>query len=152
MVSTCAHDGQRNSDAQTAQVFTTSCLPLALVLFGDDAFSEDGLFLTGPIKDFCDAILMQTWHRYRKGLTCEEKVIGVAHALPAMILFFLFLFVPLSVLRFLFFAPQPPLLLPLDTRRTPSLSSLDSLHSRDTLLSLSLYSSPSPDTPEHRTP
>lgn len=76
MVSTCVHDGRRNSDARTAQVFTTSRLPLASVLFGDDAFSEDGPFLTGPIKDFCDVILVQTWHRYRKGLTREEKVIG----------------------------------------------------------------------------
>ena len=54
----------------------TSRLPLTLVLFRDNAFSEDGLFLTGPIKDFCDTILVQTWHWYRKGLTHEEKVIG----------------------------------------------------------------------------
>ena len=44
-------------------------------LFGDDAFVEDGLFLLGPIKEFCDALTVNTWHRYRKGLVREAQTI-----------------------------------------------------------------------------
>ena len=62
-----------------AQVLTIAHLPLASVLFGDDAFSEDGPFLVGPIKDFCDVVLVQTWHRYRKGLAREDKLMAKNH-------------------------------------------------------------------------
>ena len=41
---------------------------LVATLFSDDVFVEDGLFLLGPINEFCDALTVNTWHRYRKGL------------------------------------------------------------------------------------
>jgi hypothetical protein len=49
--------------------------PLASTLFGEDAFGEDGLFLSGPIKDFSDTLIVNTWNRYRKGLTREGTTI-----------------------------------------------------------------------------
>jgi hypothetical protein len=49
--------------------------PLASTLFGEDAFGEDGLFLCAPIKDFSDALIVNTWNRYRKGLLREETTI-----------------------------------------------------------------------------
>ena len=62
-----------------AQVLTITRLPLAPILFSDDTFSEDGPFLVGPIKDFCDVVLMQTWHCYHKGLACEDKLMAKNH-------------------------------------------------------------------------
>ena len=49
---------------------------LASVLFGDDAFLDDGLFLKSSVKVFCDAIVVNTWHRYRKSLSREAKTIS----------------------------------------------------------------------------
>lgn len=57
-------------------MFGTVQTPLASTLFGDDAFVEDGLFLVGAIKDFCDALIVHTWNRYRKGLAREGKTIS----------------------------------------------------------------------------
>lgn len=60
---------------EAAQVLSMVRTPLASTLFGDAAFAEDGLFLTGPIKEFCDILIVQTWHPYRKGLARENRVI-----------------------------------------------------------------------------
>ena len=45
------------------------------MLFGEDAFVEDGLFLVAPVKEFVDALIINTWHRYRKGLVREGRMI-----------------------------------------------------------------------------
>lgn len=37
---------------------------------------EDGLFLVGAIKDFCDVLIVHTWNQYRKGLAREGKTIS----------------------------------------------------------------------------
>ena len=58
-----------------AQVLSNVSSPLAAALFGDDAFVEDGVFLHRHVKDFIDAFVVNMWHRYRKGLTREGRVI-----------------------------------------------------------------------------
>ena len=52
---------------------------LTATLFGDDAFVEDRLFLLSPIKEFCDALTVNTWHGYQKGLMQEAQTIEKQH-------------------------------------------------------------------------
>ena len=47
-------------------------MPLAHALFGDSAYDEeDSNFLTPAIKSFIDTVIIQTWNRYRKGISRE---------------------------------------------------------------------------------
>jgi hypothetical protein len=49
-------------------------MPLAHALLGESAYrDEDGNFLKMEVKRFIDVLVVQTWHRYRKGLSREVK-------------------------------------------------------------------------------
>ncbi|KAG6371774.1 hypothetical protein JVT61DRAFT_9129 [Boletus reticuloceps] len=60
---------------EQGQVIENVRLPLALALLGDAAFHTDSLFLLEGVRNFLDDVIIQTWHRYRKGLKRELKTI-----------------------------------------------------------------------------
>ncbi|KAG8214947.1 hypothetical protein J3R82DRAFT_10137 [Butyriboletus roseoflavus] len=58
-------------DAQVTHIIT---MPLAHALLGESAYrDEDVNFLKMEVKQFIDVLIVQTWHRYRKGLFRESK-------------------------------------------------------------------------------
>jgi hypothetical protein len=58
-------------DSQVSHMIT---MPLAHALLGESAYrDEDGNFLKMEVKRFIDVLVVQTWHRYRKGLSREVK-------------------------------------------------------------------------------
>src|ERR1700730_6795771 len=65
----CAHDGQL-PDLAAAQAHI--CYPpIADALFGDDGFDPSREFLKEPVRKFVDIVMVNTWQRFRKGLTRE---------------------------------------------------------------------------------
>ncbi|KAG8220406.1 hypothetical protein J3R82DRAFT_3389 [Butyriboletus roseoflavus] len=58
-------------DAQVTHIIT---MPLAHALLGESAYrDEDVNFLKMEVKQFIDVLIVQTWHRYWKGLSRESK-------------------------------------------------------------------------------
>lgn len=49
--------------------------PLAHALFGESAYEDDVNFLVPEIKCFVDALIVQTWNRYRKAISADAKVL-----------------------------------------------------------------------------
>lgn len=58
-------------DLATSQI-TTYYPHVAGALFGDDAFSDDGVFLKEPVRKFIDATMVEIWGRFRKMIQRER--------------------------------------------------------------------------------
>ena len=59
---------------ETSQITHMITIPLAHALLGESAYQdEDGCFLKIEVKLFIDALMVQTWQRYRKGVSREVK-------------------------------------------------------------------------------